>query len=107
MVSADVARAADAASLWGDNFNLGPDQQVGAADAIAGSLTAALRSRFPKSIGSAPVLRPNQQTSNPEAYRAYREGGRSSTGGVGSRKASICFGRPFTWTRCTRGPGPA
>lgn len=71
ILSADLSRAADAASVWGDAFNVGPDQQAGAADAIAGNLTAALRRQFGKSIGAAPVLRPNQQASNPEAYRLY------------------------------------
>ncbi len=74
ILSADFARAVDATSLWGEDFNVGPDQQAGAADAIAGSLIAALRSRFPKSIGSAPERRPNQRTSNNEAYVLYLRG---------------------------------
>ncbi len=44
---------------------------AGAAEAIAGSLSTSLRGRFPRSIGAAPVRRPNQQTSNNEAYRLY------------------------------------
>jgi serine/threonine-protein kinase len=74
ILSANLERAADASTLWDQGFNVGPDQQAGAADAIARSLTAELRRRFPKLIGSAPVLRPNQQTENNEAYLLYLSG---------------------------------
>jgi TolB-like protein/tetratricopeptide (TPR) repeat protein len=74
ILSADVERAADATSLWGDAFNVSPDRQAGTSEAIAAAVVAALRSRFPASIGSAPVLRPNQRTVNNEAYRLYLRG---------------------------------
>jgi len=74
ILSADLALAADGTSLWDSVFNVSQDQVAGAADAIAGSLTARLRSRFPNSIGSAPVFRPNQRTSNNEAYVLYLRG---------------------------------
>ncbi len=74
ILSADLARAVDATSLWGESFNVSMDQVAGAAEAIAGSLITSLRSRFPKSIGSAPALAANQQTSNNDAYRLYLRG---------------------------------
>ncbi len=74
ILSADLARATDAASVWGDNFTISPDRQTGAADAIAVTLAAALRKRFGKSIGPAQALGPNQRTSNNEAYRLYLKG---------------------------------
>ena len=74
ILSADLERAVDATSLWHQAFDLSPEQQAGAAQTIAASLVTALRSRFPKSIGSAPVLRPNQRTLNNEAYRLYLRG---------------------------------
>jgi TolB-like protein/Tfp pilus assembly protein PilF len=73
-LSADVARAADATSLWGEDFNLTPAEAAGAAEAIARNLIAALRREFPKAIGAAPGLTANQRTSNNEAYRLYLRG---------------------------------
>jgi serine/threonine-protein kinase len=74
LLSAVVERGVDAASLWDSTFNVSPDQQVGAAEAIAGSLTSALRERFPKSIGPVTVLAANERTLNPEAYRLNMRG---------------------------------
>jgi serine/threonine-protein kinase len=74
ILSAELARAADKASLWGDNFNLGADQQAGAAESIADTFVAAMRGIFPKSIGTAPALASNQKTSNSEAFRLYLRG---------------------------------
>ena len=71
MLSAYLERAADASNLWDETFNVSPNEQIGIADSIARSLTAALRQRFPRAIGVAPVRTPNQQTSNPEAFRLY------------------------------------
>ena len=71
ILSADLTRAADSTIIWAEAFDLGPDEQAGAAETISGSLVRALRTRFPKSIGSAPVLAPNQRTSNGEAARLY------------------------------------
>ena len=68
VLSADLTRTADATSTWGESFPLDPNEQTGTADAIAASLSAALRSRFPKSIGAAPPRTANQQTSNNDAY---------------------------------------
>jgi len=58
-------------SLWDSNFVVSPNEQAAVADSIAGSLAAKLRRLFPRGIGVAPVRTPNQQTSNPEAYRLY------------------------------------
>jgi len=74
ILSAELARAKDKASLWGANFNLGADQQAGAAEAIADTVVTAMRGMFPKSIGIAPALAVNQRTSNAEAYRLYLRG---------------------------------
>ncbi len=71
VLSLDLTRTADATSLWADNFNVNPDEQAGASEAIAGRLVSALRELFPKSIGSVPIVAANQRTSNPEAYRLY------------------------------------
>src|SRR5688572_17202006 len=59
----------DVTSSWCESCTLAPNEQTGTADAIAASLSAALRSQFPKSIGSAPPLTANQRTSNNEAHR--------------------------------------
>jgi serine/threonine-protein kinase len=69
ILSAELTRGADGTSLWAESFNLSRDQQAGAAEAIAGNLTSALRSQFPDAVGSAPRLAASQQTRNPEAYR--------------------------------------
>jgi TolB-like protein len=74
IVSADLARAEDAASLWSENFALDPDQQAGAAEQIAASVASTLRSRFPGLVGAAPDLAMNQRTSNNEAYRLWLRG---------------------------------
>jgi serine/threonine-protein kinase len=74
ILSADLARAADATSLWTQSFNLSLEQQAGAAEAIADTLTRALRGLFPRSVGAARALALHQQTSNPEAYRLYLRG---------------------------------
>ena len=94
ILSANLERAADAASLWDGAFNVSPDQQAGAAQAIADSLTAALRGQFGESIGSAPVLRPNQRTSNNEAYRLYLRGKEKldrRTGGPSVKESADLF----------------
>jgi serine/threonine-protein kinase len=74
ILSTEVTRAADAANLWGDNFNLGDEQQSGAAEAIAAAVATALRRKFPNAIRSSPVLAVNKRTPNPEAYRLYLRG---------------------------------
>jgi TolB-like protein/Tfp pilus assembly protein PilF len=74
ILSADLSRAADATVLWGESFTLTEDRQAGAAESIASTLVAALRTRFPRSISSAQVFAVNQRTSNSEAYRLYLRG---------------------------------
>jgi serine/threonine-protein kinase len=71
ILSADLTRAADSTIMWAAAFDLGPDEQAGAAETISESLVRALQARFPKSIGSMPALAPNQRTSNGEAARLY------------------------------------
>ena len=73
VLSADLARASDAASIWGDTVGLGPDRTAGAAETIADRLAAGLRTRFP-AIGSAPAVAASSRTSNNEAYRLYLRG---------------------------------
>jgi serine/threonine-protein kinase len=74
IVSAELARAADQTSIWGETFNIRPDEEAGARDAIATSVIAALRQRFPAAVGVAPTLASNQRTTNVEAYRLYLRG---------------------------------
>ena len=74
ILSTEVTRAADAVSVWGDRFELGPEQQAGAAEAIAAAVVTAMRAMFPKSIGSAVRIATRQTTSNPEANRLYLRG---------------------------------
>jgi len=74
IVSGNLTRAADSAIVWGEAFTLSLDEQAEAGEVVAASLVAALRSRFPRSIGSIPVLASNQRTANAEAKRLYMEG---------------------------------
>jgi serine/threonine-protein kinase len=74
ILSTEVTRAADAVNVWGDNFDLAPEQQAGAADAITAAVVTGLRARLPKSIGSAVRVAARQTTSNPEAFRLYLRG---------------------------------
>jgi len=74
ILSADLGRQSDAASVWAQNFVLQPDQQASAAERIAQSLANALRERFPSTVGAAPALAASQRTTNNEAYRLYLRG---------------------------------
>ena len=74
VLSADLSRAADGVNLWGESFDLSIEPQMGSAESIAERLVIALRTRFPKSIGTMPALASNQTTSNNEAYRLYKLG---------------------------------
>ena len=74
IVSAALERAADATSLWGEDFHVGINEQAAAADAIADGLTSALRRRFPRAVGVAPVRLSSEQTTDPDAYRLYVAG---------------------------------
>jgi len=75
MLSADVSRATDRTSIWGENFTISPDQQTVAVETITSSLLASLRNQFPKSFaGASPVVVAAGQTRNPEAYRLYLRG---------------------------------
>ena len=74
IVSADLARAADGTSIWGENFEISRDEAAGATDAIVGSVVSALRSRFPAVVGVAPALASNRRTTNSDAYRLWLRG---------------------------------
>lgn len=74
VLSAELGRQSDAASMWAQNFVLQPEQQASAAEMIADSLASALREQFPGAIGSAPALAANQRTVNNEAYLLYLRG---------------------------------
>ena len=71
IISSELSRASDEAVLSSETFDSGPEQQLGVALEIATAHAAALRARFPRSLGVAPALAENQQTKNPEAYRLY------------------------------------
>jgi eukaryotic-like serine/threonine-protein kinase len=74
ILSAQLERSADKANVWGESFDISPDQAAGAAQAIAARVVASLRLRFPKVIGAAPSLPANRRTENNEAYRLYLKG---------------------------------
>jgi serine/threonine protein kinase/tetratricopeptide (TPR) repeat protein len=74
IVSVDLARAADATSIWSDNFDFSRDEVAGATDAITGRVVEALRTRFPAAIGEPPALAPNQRTTNEDAWRLWVRG---------------------------------
>ena len=74
IVSVDLARAADQTSIWGETFDISPDEAAGSRDAIAASVIAALQRRFPAAVGAAPALASNQRTTSDEAYRLYLRG---------------------------------
>jgi hypothetical protein len=89
-----LARAADAVSIWVDNFHLSPDEQAGAAEQVATSLVGAMRTRFPRAIGAAPALASAQRTTNGEAYRLYLRGQeRLSRRGQSVQEAADLFRR--------------
>jgi len=90
ILSADLERAADASSLWGYPFVIGPNERAAAAESVADSLAAALRRLFPRSIGVAPVRSTHQP--NPEAYRLYVLGqGRLTRRGQSVTEAAELF----------------
>ena len=92
VLSADLERAADAVSLWGHPFVIGPNEQATAAESVADSLAAALRRLFPRRIGVAPVRPPHQRASNSEAYRLYMLGqGRLARRGQSVQEAAELF----------------
>ena len=74
IVSVDLARAADATSIWAERFDIRPDEVVGATDAVSESLLQSLRNRFPRAIGEAPALAPSQRTMNEDAWRLWVRG---------------------------------
>jgi serine/threonine-protein kinase len=74
IVSAEFARAADAASLWTRTFTLNPEQAAANAQLIADTLVAALRARFSQ-VGAVPVVpAATQQPSSSEAYWLWVRG---------------------------------
>ena len=92
VVSADLERAADASTVWTNPLNFGPNEQATAAEAVADSIAAALRRRFPSRIGAAPVPSPRQRTSNPEANRLYMLGqGKLVRRGLSVKEAADFF----------------
>ncbi len=97
VLSADLGRQSDAASVWAQSFVLQPDQQASAAKMIADSLATALRSLFPSVIGAAPDLAANQRTSNSEAYRLYLRGQeRLSRRGLSVNESADLFRQAIT-----------
>jgi len=90
ILSANLERAADASSLWGNPIVIAPNEQAAAAESVADSLAAALRRLFPRRIGVAPVRSPRQP--NPEAYRLYVLGqGRLARRGQSVKEAAELF----------------
>lgn len=73
IVSAELARAADAASLWSVHLRVDPDHVAGAAGMIADSLVTALRKLFPATIHPTSAIAATRETTN-EAYRLYLQG---------------------------------
>jgi serine/threonine-protein kinase len=69
IVSANFERTADATSFWGNDFRFGPNQQASAAGAIATSLAAELRRRFPRVIGVPTVPAIATREPDGEAFR--------------------------------------
>ena len=74
ILSADLGRQSDAASIWAQNFVLLPDQQASAAEMIADSVANALRAQSPSAVGAAPALAATQRTASNEAYGLYLRG---------------------------------
>jgi serine/threonine-protein kinase len=74
IVSAELTRTADGTELWTDSFDRSPEQPMGVAEEIANAATTSLRKAFPRALGVAVRLTPNQQTTNPEAFRLYLVG---------------------------------
>ena len=92
ILSADLGRQADAASIWAQSFVLQPDQQASAAEMIADSLASSLRAQFPGTIGSAPALAANQSTTSSAAYQLYLRGQeRLSRRGLSVRESADLF----------------
>jgi serine/threonine-protein kinase len=90
ILSADLEHAADASSLWDNRFDVSPNEQAAAAASVADSVAAALRRRFPRTIGAAPVR--SAHVPNPEAYRLYVLGqGRLSRRGLSVNEAAEAF----------------
>jgi TolB-like protein len=101
ILSADLGRQSDAASVWAQNFVLQPDQQASAAERIAQSGFPprwALRRRW-QPVSAPPTTRPIA------SICGDRNG--SAGGGSASMKARTCSGRPSPWIRCSPRPGRA
>jgi serine/threonine-protein kinase len=71
IITAELTRTEDGTELWTDSFDRSPEQPMGVAEEIADAATASLRKVFPRALGVAARLAPNQQTKNPEAFRLY------------------------------------
>ena len=71
LLSTELARAADGASIWAKSFLINPDEQARAAATITNSLLDELRTQFAGSIGTTPPSRRPSYTLNNEASRFY------------------------------------
>ena len=92
ILSADLGRQSDAASMWAQSFVLLPQEQASAAERIADDLAGALRTRFPGTVGAAPALAANQSTTSSAAYRLYLRGQeRLSRRGLSVRESADLF----------------
>ena len=74
IITAELTRAADGTELWADSFDRNPDEAIGVAEEIANAATTSLRRQYPRVLGVAAPLEPNQRTKNPEAFRLYLNG---------------------------------
>lgn len=74
VISADIGRSSDRASIWGEVFTLNEAEQARAADLIAASALSELRRRLPRSFGTDKPFASASRTENSEAYRLYLRG---------------------------------
>jgi serine/threonine-protein kinase len=74
LLSANLDRVQDGASIWAETFIVNPDQQASAVSLINRSLLSSLRARFPRSVGATPTAIAAAPTTNNEAYRLYLRG---------------------------------
>ena len=74
IITAELTRASDGTELWADSFDRNPNEAIGVAEEIANAATAGLRRQYPRVLGVATRLAPNQRTTNPEAFRQYLVG---------------------------------
>jgi serine/threonine-protein kinase len=68
-ITTRLTQTSDASEIWNETYTVDLQQQLSVAGDIASGAAAALRRRFPTTLGQARELRPNQATTNPEAHR--------------------------------------